>query len=139
MVWQHVRKGDMQKGWIRMDIFDKIGDTLVSVSKDATQKAKDLSDLAKIRMDMRTKQEYISKQYTEIGKAYYEKHKNDEEPKYEQVTSIREAEEVLDELRQQLSQIKGLQKCPECGQDMPLEADYCSKCGAKLSIFEEED
>ena len=28
-----------------MELFDKLGDTIVSVSKDATQKAKDLSDL----------------------------------------------------------------------------------------------
>lgn len=122
-----------------MEILDKIGDTIVSVSKDATQKAKDLSDIARIRMDIRSKKDYINKQYQEIGKAYYEKHRDDESPKYEQVVLIHEAEEVIDELREQLSQIKGTQRCPQCGQEMDLDADYCSKCGAKLDIFEEEE
>lgn len=122
-----------------MEILDKIGDTIVSVSKDATQKAKDLSDIARIRMDIRSKNDYINKQYQEIGKAYYEKHKDDESPKYDQVVLIQEAEEVIDELREQLSQIKGTQRCPQCGQEMDLDADYCSKCGAKLDIFEEEE
>lgn len=124
---------------VNMDILDKISDTIVSVSKDATQRAKDLSDIARIRMDIRSKREYINKQYQEIGKAYYGKHKDDESPKYEQVVLIHEAEEVIDELREQLSQLKGTQRCPQCGQEMDLDADYCSKCGAKLDIFEEEE
>lgn len=123
-----------------MEIIDKIGGTIASVSRDATQKAKDLSEIAKIRMDIHSKQDYIAKLYQEMGKAYYEKHKNDNEPKYGQVMLIKEAEEVIDELNEQLGVIKGTQKCPECGQEMPLEADYCSKCGVRLSVvFEEED
>ena len=55
-----------------MELFDKLGDTIVSVSKDATQKAKDLSDLARLRMEMRAKKDYINKLYQEIGKLYYE-------------------------------------------------------------------
>lgn len=121
-----------------MDFFDKISDTIVSVSKDATQKAKGISEIAKLRMEIRSKEDEINRQYQAIGKAYYEKHREDDEPKYEQITLIREAEEVLDELRSQLSQIKGVQKCPHCGREMDLDADYCSKCGAKLDIFEEE-
>ncbi len=123
----------------KMEIFDKVSDTIVSVSKDAAQKAKDLSDLARIRMDIRAKEDYINKQYQEMGKAYYEEHKDDSEPVYEQIVLVKDAEEVLEELKQQLGQIKGVQRCPQCGKDMPLDADYCSKCGAKLNIFEEEE
>ena len=55
---------------------------------------------------------------------------------------IKDALEVLDELKQQLGQIKGTVKCTACGQDMPIEADFCSKCGTKLvkpKKEEEED
>ena len=123
-----------------MEVIDKIGDTIVTVSRDVTQKAKDLSEIAKIRMDIRSKQDYITKLYQEMGKSYFEKHKNDDQPKYGQVSLIKEAEEVIEELKEQLGAIKGTQKCPECGNEMPLDADYCSKCGVKLNvIFEEED
>lgn len=121
-----------------MDILDKISGTLLSASKDAAQKAKDLSDLARLRMDIRSKEDYINQQYQQIGKVYYARHKDDETPKYEQIALIREAEVLLNELKQQLGQIKGVQKCPQCGSDMPQEAEYCSKCGTKLGIFEEE-
>ena len=121
-----------------MEFIDKIGDTLVSVSKDATQKAKDISELAKLRIDIRSKKDHINKLYQEMGKAYYEEHKNEEEPDYDQIVLIKEAEEALAELKKQVGQLKGMQRCPKCGQDMPLDADYCSKCGEKLDIFEEE-
>lgn len=116
-----------------MELFDKLGDTIVSVSKDATQKAKDISDLARIRMEIHAKQDYINKLYLEIGKLYYEAHKDDEKKEFEdQMTLLAEAGEALDNLKQQLGQIKGTVRCMQCGQDMPLEADYCSKCGTKL-------
>ena len=128
----------MQKGWAIMDIFDKLGDTLISVSKDATQKAKDLSELARLRMEIRSKEEDMNQLYQQTGKDYYATHKDDEQPEFEQIILMKNTEKVLDDLKQQLGQIKGMQKCPQCGNEMSLEADYCSKCGAKLNIFEEE-
>ncbi len=126
-----------------MELFDKLGDTIISVSKDATQRAKDLSELARLRMEIRAKQDYLNKLYLEIGKIYYDTHKDDEEKEFkEQMLLIKDALEVLDELKQQLGQIKGTVKCTACGQDMPIEADFCSKCGTKLvkpKKEEEED
>lgn len=126
-----------------MELFDKLGDTIISVSKDATQRAKDLSELARLRMEIRAKQDYLNKLYLEIGKIYYDAHKDDEEKEFkEQMLLIKDALEVLDELKQQLGQIKGTVKCTACGQDMPIEADFCSKCGTKLvkpKKEEEED
>lgn len=133
-----------------MELFDKLGDTIVSVSKDATQKAKDISELARIRMELRNKQDYLNKLFLEIGKLYYDAHKEDEEKEFkEQMLLVKDAQEVIEELKQQLGQIKGTVQCTGCGQIMPLEADYCSKCGMKLvkpkkeedteDIFEEGD
>ncbi|KAI4451034.1 hypothetical protein C823_005572 [Eubacterium plexicaudatum ASF492] len=116
-----------------MELFDKLGDTIVSVSKDATQKAKDISELARIRMEIRSKQDYLNKLFLEIGKIYYDAHKDDEEKEFkEQMLLVKDAQEILEELNQQLGQIKGMVKCTACGQDMPMDADYCSKCGTKL-------
>ncbi len=122
-----------------MELFDKLGDTIVSVSKDATQKAKDISDRARIRMEIRSKQDYLNKLYLEIGKIYYDAHKDDEEKEFkEQMLLAKDALEVIEELNQQLGQIKGMVRCAVCGQDMSMEADYCSKCGSKLVKPEKE-
>jgi len=117
----------------KMDIFDRLGDTIVSVSKDATPKAKDLSELARIRMEMRAKNDYLNKLYLEIGKCYYELHKDDECREFDDhMQLIEESLESLEELKKQSGQIKGVASCSVCGQNMPLDAEFCSKCGAKL-------
>lgn len=116
-----------------MELFEKLSDTIVSVSKDATQKAKDISEQARIRVEIRSKKDYRNKLLQEIGRLYYEEHMYDEEPEFEdQVMLLKEVEETLDELKAKLGQIKGTVKCKNCGKDMPLDADFCSKCGTKL-------
>ena len=60
-----------------MDFFNKIGETLASAGKDASQKAKDLSGVAKLKLDIRSKKDYVQRMYAEIGRQYYEDHKDD--------------------------------------------------------------
>ena len=50
-----------------MAFFDKLGETIVNVGKDATQKAKDLSGVAKLNLDIKAKEDYVQRQYTELG------------------------------------------------------------------------
>ena len=45
-----------------MDVFEKIGDTIVNVGKDVSSKAKELSGVAKLKMDIRSKEEFVEKQ-----------------------------------------------------------------------------
>lgn len=61
-----------------MEFFDKLSETIVSAGKDVGQKAKDVSEIAKLKMDIRSKEDFVEKQYAELGKAYYEKHKDEE-------------------------------------------------------------
>ena len=69
-----------------MEFFDKLSETIVSAGKDVGQKAKDVSEIAKLKMDIRSKEDFVEKQYAEIGKAYYEKHKDEENAETEEKT-----------------------------------------------------
>ena len=53
-----------------MDFFDRMGEKLVTAGKDVTQKAKDLSGTAKLNFDIKAKEDFIEKQYAQIGKLY---------------------------------------------------------------------
>ena len=123
-----------------MELFDKLGDTLVSVTKDATQKAKDISELARISMEIHSKQDYINKLYQEIGRLYFEAHKDDEQQEFEdEITLLKDSQEVLEDLKRQKNQLKGTIKCDNCGQEIPSDADFCSKCGSKLEKTKKEE
>ena len=120
-----------------MGFFDDLGDTLVSAGKDVSKKAKDLSGVAKLNLDIKAKEDFVQRQYAEIGRQYYEAHKDDDAVEFEQMASIEEALESIEDMRRDLLMIKGAKKCPKCGAQVPEEAEFCSKCGTKLDIFED--
>ena len=42
-----------------MEFFDKLSETIVSAGKDVGQKAKDVSGIAKLKMDIRSKEDFV--------------------------------------------------------------------------------
>ncbi len=112
-----------------MDIFDKISDTAIAIGKEVSDRAKDVGGYAKLQYEIRTREGYLNELYQEIGKKYYEEHKDDEDADFAEVDGLL-AE--LKEMREELMERKGAEKCPKCGNYVPKDADYCSKCGEQL-------
>ena len=44
-----------------MDFFDKLGDTLMTATKEVGQKAKGMSDLAKLQYELKSKEDDLKK------------------------------------------------------------------------------
>ena len=97
-----------------MALLEKVGDTILSMGKDMSQKAKDMSGIAKLKLNIRSKEDFIKEQYIEIGKAYYERHKGEEVPVMAQFAQIDEALEDIARMELQILELKGARKCPEC-------------------------
>ena len=121
-----------------MDFFGRMGEKLVTAGKDVTQKAKDLSGTAKLNFDIKAKEDFIEKQYAQIGKLYYEDHKEEVDGAYgQQMQAIAEAFAAIDHMKEEVLKIKGARQCPQCGATVPEDTEFCGKCGAKLNIFED--
>lgn len=122
-----------------MDFFDKLGETIVSAGKDVSQKAKDVSEIAKLKLDIKSKEDFVDDQYLALGKAYYESHKDEEGcEQAEQLFLIREALQEIERMKSEVLRIRGAAECPSCGNKMPEGAAFCSNCGAKLDdMFED--
>ena len=121
-----------------MDFFEKLGDTIIHAGKDVTQKAKDVSGIAKLKLDIRSKEDFIKEQYIQLGKAYYEKNKGTDVPEKVQFERIEEALEEIEKMELQILELKKARKCPNCGAEAPDKAEFCSVCGAKLSVVVDE-
>lgn len=115
-----------------MDFFNKLGETLASAGKDVSQKAKDLSGTAKLTIDIRSKEDYVQRMYAEIGRQYYEDHKNDTEGLYEEMELVKEALETIAAMKKELQSLKGEKTCPRCGEKVGEDDAYCKSCGAKM-------
>ena len=112
-----------------MEFFDKLSESLVSAGKDVSQKAKDVSEIAKLKLDIKSKED-----------SYYEKHKDEEEGEdAEQFFLIREAVEEIERMKAEVLRIQGSAECPKCGAKMPEGAVYCSNCGTKMDDMYEEE
>lgn len=121
-----------------MDFFSKLGDTISATGRDVSKKARDLTGIAKLNMDVRAKEEYVLRQYAEIGKQYFEQHKEDAEPDFAEIKLIKEALEEIEALKSEIADLKGLKKCQSCGAALNVEDAFCKKCGAKYEEPEKE-
>ena len=119
-----------------MAFFDKLSETLTNASKDVSQKAKDFSGVAKLTMDIHTKEDQLQKMYAQIGKLYFESHKDDETTDYEQMSQIKDTLATIEDMKKELNELKGTKVCPRCGQEVKMADIYCKSCGAKLEDYE---
>ncbi len=80
----------------------------------SARRRRDVSEIAKLKLDIKSKEDYVQKQYEELGRSYYEKHKDEEEcEEAEQFFLIREAVEEIERMKAEVLRIQGSAECPE--------------------------
>lgn len=123
-----------------MDFFDKLGDTLMTATKEVGQKAKGMSDLAKLQYELKCKEDDLKKEFERLGRKYYQQNK-DVVPE-EDLDCFEDIEILMNrinDLNEEILEKKGVRACPHCGAKVAENAAYCSNCGAKLNDMFEED
>ncbi|MBQ2533585.1 MAG: zinc-ribbon domain-containing protein [Lachnospiraceae bacterium] len=119
-----------------MDFFDRIGETITQVGNVAGQKAKDVSEFAKLTGELRSLEKKQQDLYIELGKKYFEEHGDSKE---EAVEVLKEIAADVEHLKDQIAGLKGGDPCPNCGAVVPKGSKFCNSCGAKMSIFEDDE
>ncbi len=116
-----------------MDFFDKIKGTVTDTSKIVAQKAKDKTEVIKLKHQISTEEEKIKEAYLAIGKRYFEENIGEVSDAYiNDFTIINEAKARICELQEQIKTIKGVFSCPNCGAEVTSDSSFCSSCGAKI-------
>ena len=123
-----------------MNIFEKLENALTEAGRDVSQKAKEVSAIAKLKLDIKSKEDYVQKQYITLGSNYYNLHKDEENSEdAEMFYLIGEALEEIARMKEEVLRLQGAVECPDCGTKMAAEAAFCSNCGKKMNdIYEEE-
>ncbi|MCR4998741.1 MAG: zinc-ribbon domain-containing protein [Lachnospiraceae bacterium] len=119
-----------------MDIIDRIGETITQVGNAAGQKAKDVSEYAKLTSELHSLEKKQQDLFLELGKRFFEENMDSKD---EAVEALKEIAADVDHLKEQIAGLKGGDSCPSCGAVVPKGSKFCNSCGAKLSIFEEEE
>lgn len=116
-----------------MAFLDGIGKKLSQTGQDVMKKTRNFADSTKLTGMIADEERNINALYPQIGKAYYDLHKND--PEYalsELVAAVNDAFARIEQLKDQIAAINGGQKCPRCGANVPEGGMFCNSCGAKM-------
>ena len=114
-----------------MAFFDNMKETLTSAGRDVSQKAKEVSNIAKLKMDIKSKQDALDKQYIELGKHYYEMNKEGEVDNAG-IANVSTLTNEIAALQAEILKIQSACVCPQCGMTLPEGTAYCSQCGASI-------
>lgn len=116
-----------------MAFFEQLGKKISDAGQGASQQVKNFAEITRLNSTISDKEKRIAQLFAEIGQAYYEKHKNDSHAEsYERIAEISNLNAEIQRCREEIKQIKGVEKCPNCGADVPLNAAFCNACGTRV-------
>lgn len=122
----------------------KVGKKAGEVAETVAQKAEQTVEVQKLKNQIRVMEKNNERDYTHIGKMVYNKFKKDEvsdEAFKELCENIAARDASIEQLKNEVAEVQGLNVCEQCGAYVENHVSYCSNCGAKLDAdveFEEE-
>lgn len=116
-----------------MSFLDQLGKKVSDAGKGVAQQTKNLTEIARLTSVIDTEEKMVAQSYTQIGKTYYENHKNDPDAECAaQIALVNKSLKKIAQWREQIQRIKGIVKCPQCGAEIPYGSQFCGVCGTKI-------
>ena len=126
-----------------MAFFESLSEVITSKGKEAADVAKKMAEIANLKSQLAAINVEIKKNYAKIGEAYFKAYKDSQiDCEFEEeVQTIRDAMKAVQDLEKKIQELKGTVVCKNCGNQMDIKSNFCSKCGEKLEedYFDEED
>lgn len=119
-----------------MGFFDEFGKKFSNTMKSAKDKTNKFSSEMKLKSKISEKQDKITVLYSEIGKEIYSNYlkgiTSNTDIINEKLKNISNINEELKKINKEILSIKGIKVCAICGGEIPVDAEYCPKCGNKI-------
>lgn len=119
-----------------MDFFNKLGKKASETYKVTTEKTGKLAQEVKLKLKMNENKSQISELYKEIGAKVYEQHIREEkidikEELEQQCIKIDVLANEIDEILNQIRELKDKKQCANCYTEINIEDKFCPECGAE--------
>lgn len=116
-----------------MAFFEKLTDAVTNTGAAVGNKAKELTEIAKIKNEITTQERKIKEEYEKIGKLYVEHYAdNAEELFIDSISKITLYQKTIEKKKLELNEVKKVKVCPGCGATVEETSAFCSKCGQKV-------
>lgn len=111
--------------------------TLFKLTKNVTKTSGDLFKTTKLGMNLSTEETNLKNLYMDIGKKVHEIYQyGGTLGKFfdEKYLELEACERKIEEIKAQISVIKGTKTCPKCGKALERTAEFCHKCGIRVEL-----
>ena len=116
-----------------MSFFDNIGNAVAGGIGKAATKGNEAVAVMKLNSAISEEEKKINNSYNQIGRLYVSMHRLDHELEFDGlISAINEGEQKIADWRKQVQDIKGVQRCAQCGAEVPKGSSFCSTCGAPM-------
>ncbi len=117
-----------------MRLFEDLSKTISEKGKEAVNKARDLTDVIKLKTQLAGEKNKLNETFQMIGRQYYETYKGKETDEAFQSAflSVEASKKRISSLEEEICSMEGCRTCPECGAKLNQEDIFCGKCGAKM-------
>lgn len=116
-----------------MAFFEEFTESIANGSQVVAGKAKEISKVTALNLQLAKARQNLSASYKEIGKYVVENYKDQlAEQCGDKFENVQKSLEEIDELTAQITALKGLKVCECCKQAVPKDSAFCPKCGAKM-------
>ena len=96
-----------RRTYIMAGFLDKLSDVINNTADEITDKAKEISEVSSLNSQIRNQEKTIERCYNEIGKLYYEAHKDDTSDAFlEQIERITKAKQEVQRLKKDVENVK---------------------------------
>ncbi|MBQ3061125.1 MAG: zinc ribbon domain-containing protein [Lachnospiraceae bacterium] len=116
-----------------MAFFENLGQNLSNMGAAASQKAKDVTEMQKLKSAVSTEEKKITEYYNAIGKKFFEANVDNAPDEYVNfINNIKESMALIEDYKKQMAALKKTVTCPGCGNEVDKTSAFCNKCGYNM-------
>ncbi len=118
-----------------MAFFDYIKGMVTNSSQQTVEKGKQITEVTKLSSEIKSLENQRNTYYIQLGKLFYERFPDVTDSETEMVKrNIYEISVRMNQLQNQIQQLKGKIQCPGCGAMIDANAAFCSECGIRITF-----
>jgi hypothetical protein len=124
-----------KKEGCKMDFMEKLVSKVSEGTKVLSKKTDELLEVTELRMEIKNLEDEIEEAKLFIGEMVYRSYLGKETGTAEMREKCREIEQMyykIQQLTQEVNQIRGVRLCPHCSIEIREYINYCPSCGNKI-------
>ena len=120
-------------------MFENWSKKLTDLGTVAASRTKNIGDRVSLTAKIEASKRELTGIYAQLGQQVYQNNQEDIPAEYvELFEKIAKLEQTLEDYQAQRQVLRNVRPCPDCGADVPNEAEFCSKCGCHIGAVKEE-